>query len=109
MKKATRSEKQGSQSQGQNTTKTPYLPPRAWRLVSELISRPEGITREQADRMAPASNGPHYVGLVRHRLNIEIPCLRIPHVTADGDASWHGLYRLTPADRIALHIMGVTA
>lgn len=76
-----------------NTT----LPPRVERLARSLLSSP--LTRKQADRIAPASNGPHYIGLLRHRYGLEIPCDRVNFITFDGEASWYGVYRLTPKDR----------
>lgn len=76
-----------------NTT----LPPRVERLARSLLKAP--LSREQADRIAPASNGPHYIGLLRDRLQLEIPCDRVDFITRDGEASWYGVYRLTPKDR----------
>jgi hypothetical protein len=97
---------QGSRAHGNITTKKANLPPRASRLLRALLARGEGITREEADRLAPASNGPHYVGMLRRRLSIAIPCYRITHITSDGVVSWYGLYRLTRNDRIRLRELG---
>ncbi|WP_373190804.1 hypothetical protein [Halomonas sp.] len=71
--------------------------PRAFRLMLALLNRPH--TREECDRLAPASNSPHYVGELRHRLKLALPCERVPFVTTDGAESWFGRYHATPDDR----------
>lgn len=86
-------------AQSLNTRPKHTIPPRMRRLLLALMNHHEGITREEADKIAPASNGPHYIGLLRDRLALEIPCDRISFVTKDGQPSWYGLYRLTPDDR----------
>lgn len=73
------------------------LPPRAVRLMQALLAGP--VEREKADRTAPASNGPHYIGLIRKRLGIVVKCERVPFVTKDGDSSWYGRYVITPEER----------
>src|SRR5690625_875070 len=93
MKKATPTEVKSSPRKADNIT----LPPRVERLARSLLKAP--LSREQADRIAPASNGPHYIGLLRDRLQLEIPCDRVDFITRDGEASWYGVYRLTPKDR----------
>jgi len=72
------------------------------RLALALLECPAGISREVADEIAPASNGPHYIGRLRTRLGLEIPCERVNCTTKDGEASWYGLYSLTPSDRLKL-------
>jgi len=86
-------------AQSLNTRPKHSIPPRMKRLLLALLSRHEGITREEADRIAPASNGPHYVGQLRNRLKLEIPCDRVNYTTRDGEASWYGRYYLTREDR----------
>ncbi|SFM65103.1 hypothetical protein SAMN05216217_11094 [Halopseudomonas yangmingensis] len=86
-------------AQSLNTRPQHTIPPRMKRLLLALLSRHEGITREEADRIAPASNGPHYVSQLRNRLDLEIPCERVNCTTRDGEASWYGLYYLTKQDR----------
>lgn len=93
MKKATPTEVKSSPRKADNIT----LPPRGERLARSLLKAP--LSREQADRIAPASNAPHYIGLLRDRLQLEIPCDRVDFITCDGEASWYGVYRLTPKDR----------
>lgn len=85
--------------QSQNIHPKHNIPPRMKRLLLALLSHPEGVTREQADRIAPASNGPHYVGQLRERLKLDIPCDRVNCTTRDGEASWYGVYSLTKEDR----------
>ncbi|MCE9680874.1 hypothetical protein [Halomonas alkalisoli] len=67
------------------------------RLAEKLSQGP--ITREQADRIAPASNGPHYIGALRRRLDIELDCERVPYITVDGQSTWYGRYVPTQAER----------
>ena len=86
-------------AQSHNTQANHSIPPRMMRLALALLERPAGVPRELADKIAPASNGPHYIGKLRSRFDIEIPCDRVNCTTADGEASWYGLYILTPSDR----------
>lgn len=71
--------------------------PRAIRLMIALVNRP--ITREEADKIAKASNSPHYIMLLRRRLGLELECVRVPFLTSDGDSSWFGRYHATPDDK----------
>tara|TARA_Y100000815_G_scaffold20699_1_gene17649 strand:- start:381 stop:695 length:315 start_codon:yes stop_codon:yes gene_type:complete len=96
MKKATRPEEQSRPRKAKNITP---LPPRLKRLAMALLNAPAGVPRETCDKIAPASNGPHYIGKLRNRLKLEIPCDRVNCITKDGEASWYGLYRLTHQDR----------
>lgn len=74
------------------------LPPtRCIRLMVALLNDP--VKREDADRLAPASNSPHYVYILRRDFGLELPCERVPFVTIDGIPSWYGRYHATPADR----------
>lgn len=102
MKKATRSEEQSRPHKANDNTP---LSPRLRRLALALLDSPQGVTREEADRIAPASNGPHYIHFLRTKLGLEIPCERVPFTTRDGEGSWYGLYRLTRKDRKALREM----
>lgn len=99
MKKATRPEEQSRPRKADNIT---HLPPRLKRLALALLNNPAGLPREACDKIAPASNGPHYIGKLRNRLKLVIPCERVNCTTEDGEASWYGLYRLTPQDRLTL-------
>lgn len=71
--------------------------PRQRRLLEALALGP--VSREDADRIAPATNGPHFIGTLRRAYRLAIPCERIPCTTIDGDPSWCGLYVPTAADR----------
>lgn len=71
---------------------------RRCRLLSALLQGP--VTREQADRLAPASNAPHYVMLLR-LAGVEIICRRRTFVDADGYRRCPGTYYLTPEGREA--------
>lgn len=73
------------------------------RLAAALAEGP--VTREQADRIAPASNGPHYVGMLRRLLDIELKCDRIPRQTRDGEPSWYGRYTPTREEREKLRAL----
>lgn len=86
-------------AQSHNTEQNHSIPPRMMRLALALLEYPAGIPREVADKIAPASNGPHYIGQLRNRLGLEIPCERVGCTTKDGEASWFGVYSLTPSDR----------
>ncbi|MFZ4538623.1 hypothetical protein [Propionivibrio sp.] len=54
--------------------------------------------REQIDRIAGASNGPDEILRLRKKLDIEIPCVRIPAFDRDGKDIKQGVYSLTAAD-----------
>lgn len=86
-------------AQSHNTQPNHSIPPRMMRLALALLENPAGVPREVADKIAPASNGPHYIGRLRSRLGLEIPCERVNCTTKDGEASWYGVYSLTPSDR----------
>lgn len=74
------------------------LPPtRCIRLMVALLNGP--VKREDADRLAPASNSPHYVYILRHDFGLALPCERVPFVTIDGIPSRYGRYHATQADR----------
>lgn len=71
--------------------------PRAFRLMLALLNAPR--SREECDRLAPASNSPHYIGQLRQRFKLDLPCERVSFVTKDGVLSWYGRYHATPADK----------
>lgn len=79
------------------------MKPRLLRLATALSEGP--VTREQADRIAPASNGPHYVGVLRRLLDIELKCERIPRQTKDGEPSCYGRYTPTREEREKLRAL----
>lgn len=72
--------------------------PRRCRLLSALLQGP--VSRERADKLAPASNAPHYIMELREA-GIEIICLRRCFVDAEGFKRCPGTYHLTPEGRLA--------
>jgi hypothetical protein len=70
------------------------------RLAAALAKGP--VTREQVDRIAPASNGPHFIGVLRRKLEIDLDCDRVPFTTKDGEPSWYGRYTPTREERAKL-------
>lgn len=56
------------------------------------------LMREQADRVAGASNGPHWVMQLR-RKGLAIPCKRMVATDRDGEPCRPGRYSLTDEDR----------
>lgn len=72
--------------------------PRRCRLVSALLQGP--VSREHADKLAPASNSPQYIMELREA-GIEIICLRRCFVDAEGFKRCPGTYHLTPEGREA--------
>lgn len=79
------------------------LPPRLERLASALLIGP--VTREQADRIAPASNSPQYISMLRSRLGLSLPCERVPFTTKDGEESWYGRYHATESDQDSIRFV----
>lgn len=74
------------------------LDPRRCRLLSGLMRSP--ITREEADRLAPASNAPQYIMELREA-GVEIICNRRCFVDAEGFKRCPGTYHLTDEGRKA--------
>jgi len=70
---------------------------RAFRLMLALLNGSR--SREECDHLAPASNSPHYIRELRHRLKLALPCERVSFVTKDGTKSCFGRYHATPDDR----------
>lgn len=68
------------------------------RCLLEALSRGP-VSRGDADRIAPATNGPHFIGTLRRRYRLALPCELVPCVTIDGDPSRRGVYRPTSVDR----------
>ena len=73
--------------------RTTPLCPRQQRLLEALLACE--VTREQADRIAKASNGPAVVGALRER-GLKIRCERRDKVDADGKNVRPGTYILEP-------------
>lgn len=71
--------------------------PRQRRLLEALAHGP--VSREDADRIAPAPNGPHFIGTLRRAYRLALPCERVPCLTIDGQPTTRGVYRPTAVDR----------
>jgi len=95
----TRREAKGNKSHANYITKPDN---RCYRLLRALMSGP--VTREQADKLAPASNAPHYVMLLR-RAGVAINCERRCFVDGDGITRCPGTYHLTPEGRDAARLL----
>ncbi|KZX65609.1 hypothetical protein A3724_00295 [Alcanivorax sp. HI0033] len=67
--------------------------PRHRRLLAALERR-TAVTREQADRIAHASNSPHYVGELRKRYGIPVQLLMASGTDYDGQKIQYGVYWL---------------
>ncbi|WP_143512598.1 hypothetical protein [Vreelandella utahensis] len=72
------------------------LQPRHIRLLAALIQRP--LWREEADRIAGASNSPHYIQELRS-LGLQIHCERVESLDRDGRPCRPGRYHLLPSSR----------
>ena len=81
--------RQPGQFQGTNN-------PRALRLLRALLKQP--LTRESADTVTGASNGPEEVRKLREQ-GLEIPCYRLGTMDRDGAWVYRGLYALSHKDR----------
>lgn len=77
--------------------KLPTIPHRCQRLMLALLNAPR--SREECDRIAPASNSPEYIARLRRSLGLELPCEHVPFVTKDGVSSWYGRYYATTDDK----------
>jgi len=86
-----------AKSAGQGTAK--HCPqhltigPRHRRLLAALERRTT-VTREQADRIAHASNSPHYVGELRKRYGIPVQLLMASGIDYGGQKIQYGVYWL---------------
>ncbi|MAC33795.1 MAG: hypothetical protein CME38_09375 [Haliea sp.] len=92
---------QGGIQRTANTNSTMIPGTRHLRIVKRLAAGP--CSREELDRVAGASNSPHYAMELR-RLGWDLPCRRVKHVDRDGVPGWHGEYSLSPADQGRLDI-----
>lgn len=74
--------------------------PRHVRVLRALMKFRK-LTREQLDRVAPASNGPDLVRQLRGK-GLTVPCTLLQRVDRDGRPCEVGEYRLTQQDRQAV-------
>lgn len=70
------------------------------RLALALLSNSQGvgISRENSDRVAHASNSPNVVWQLRAK-GVQIATERVPFITCDNTESWYGRYHLAPESR----------
>ncbi|MEA1081977.1 hypothetical protein [Marinobacter qingdaonensis] len=73
------------------------LSPRHVRLLQRLLAGP--LPRLEADRVAGTTNGPEYVGQLRHDFLIQIKTQRIEVIDRDGFKTRPGVYHLKPESR----------
>ena len=64
--------------------------------VLEILVYGWWVSRENIDRVAGCSNGPHLIAQLR-RLGLDIPCWRRQTRDRDGRRCYAGMYRLTKA------------
>lgn len=74
-----------------------HITPRHRRLIIALIAGP--LTRESADRVAGASNGPHYIKELKDKFGLNIHTERVEKIDRDGFVTWPGVYHLEPRSR----------
>jgi hypothetical protein len=74
-----------------------HLTPRHRRLLLALPSGP--ISREDADRIAGAGNGPDEVLQLRRRFALKVPCVRKGGRDRDGHRVEFGVHSLAESDR----------
>ena len=96
-------EKTSAREQGDSKATAAFLGtsnPRYLRLLAALLTRAR--SREEADRIAGASNGPAAIAEIR-ALGLPapdcLPCDRVPCFDRDGKEVRCGVYSLTPAGR----------
>lgn len=66
--------------------------PRAFRLLKALTRGP--VTREEADRIAGASNSPDQIHRLRNRFGLAIRTERVVRIDRDGRPTRIGIYHL---------------
>ncbi len=76
-----------------------HLTPRHRRLLIALLHGP--VSREDADRIAGASNGPDEVMQIRRRYLLKLPCVRKTGRDRDGCRVEYGVYSLADSDMAA--------
>ncbi|PFG11760.1 hypothetical protein [Marinobacter sp. LV10MA510-1] len=74
-----------------------YITPRHRRLIVALLIGP--LPRETGDRVAGASNSPHYIGELRDKFHLSIRTERVEKIDRDGFVTRPGIYHLEPESR----------
>ena len=95
--KALNSPNQYNQNQNSLLTLAAHLSPRHVRLLKRLLAGP--LPRMEADRVAGTTNGPEYVGHLRHEFLLQVKTERIEVIDRDGFKTRPGVYHLEPDSR----------
>lgn len=95
---------QGGKGCATSVTLTRPLSPRLVRLLKALVTRVE-ITREQADRIAHASNSPECVRVLRHNHRINVKCRYDSATDYDGKPCRYGVYWLDSDSQAANELL----
>ena len=88
----------------QHSRQDSIIGPRLRRLLEALLREPE-ISREQADRIAHASNSPHLVCTLRHRYGIPVRMRMASGRDFDGQSVRFGVYSLDDEGRAKAQIL----
>lgn len=73
------------------------LTPRNRRLIAALLVGP--LPREEADRVAGASNSPRHIQELRNKFHLKITTKRVRAIDRDGLIAHPGVYYLEPESR----------
>lgn len=95
--KALSTQPQYNQNQSSLLTLAAHLNPRHIRLLKRLLAGP--LPRIESDRVAGTTNGPEYVGHLRHEFLLQIKTERIEVIDRDGFKTRPGVYHLEPDSR----------
>ncbi len=74
-----------------------HITARLRRLIIALLVGP--LPRETADRVAGASNSPHYIRKLRDKFGLNIHTERVEKIDRDGLITHPGVYHLLPESR----------
>ena len=74
-----------------------YITPRHRRLIVALLIG--SLPRETADRVAGASNSPHYIRELRDKFQLNIRTERVERIDRDGNTTRPGVYHLEQDSR----------
>ncbi|MDO3721782.1 hypothetical protein QVZ43_08585 [Marinobacter sp. chi1] len=81
-----------------------HITARLYRLIVALLAGP--LPRETADRVAGASNSPHYIQELRKNFLLKIDTERVEKIDRDGLLTRPGVYHLLPESReLARHLI----
>lgn len=83
-----------------------YITPRHRRLIIALLIGP--LPRETADRVAGASNSPHYIRELRDKFHLNIRTERVEKIDRDGHKARPGVYHLEDDSRELAELLNVS-